>query len=389
MKKSLTALFLALSAGTFTLFSQINVTSSGRAYIGGATEQMIAADSTSTVPLRVFGNPHPQYGYNRDAIIEFGNDPSAVWVGEYAYNSIRTRLYGKGGVYITSTNGNNGMQNLITYDINDPNKVLCLATDKAKANAFYYTSLWQPSDAKFKKDITTLSSSMTKLGRLQGVTYRLDTSESPIFNPGYANAQADSTASVTNRMAASASVSGPASQDTTKHIGFIAQELQEVFPELVTTDNEGNLYVDYVSLIPVIVEALKEQQTVIDAQAEKMEELEAIVRELQNPAQGRIKQTAAGIHDENTPLQEARLYQNTPNPFGQSTQIHYFLPAGTQAANIYIFNMQGTLLKNYPLDSAGEGTLEIQAADLQPGMYIYSLMIDNREIDTKRMVVTQ
>lgn len=47
--------------------------------------------------------------------------------------------------------------------------------------------------------------------------------------------------------------------------GVLAQELAEVFPELVTTDDEtGLLRVDYEGLIPILIEALREQQQQID-----------------------------------------------------------------------------------------------------------------------------
>lgn len=49
-----------------------------------------------------------------------------------------------------------------------------------------------------------------------------------------------------------------------KRLGFVAQEVQELFPELVEEDKEGYMYVDYVGLIPVLVESVKEQQEQID-----------------------------------------------------------------------------------------------------------------------------
>ena len=41
--------------------------------------------------------------------------------------------------------------------------------------------------------------------------------------------------------------------------GFIAQELKEVFPELVSQDKDGYYTINYIGLIPLMVEALKEQ----------------------------------------------------------------------------------------------------------------------------------
>jgi hypothetical protein len=50
------------------------------------------------------------------------------------------------------------------------------------------------------------------------------------------------------------------SRGTKQQIGLIAQEIQQVYPELVNEDKEGNLSVNYIGLIPVLLEAIKEQQ---------------------------------------------------------------------------------------------------------------------------------
>jgi hypothetical protein len=59
-----------------------------------------------------------------------------------------------------------------------------------------------------------------------------------------------------------------------KHIGFLAQEVQEIFPELVFEDSLGILSIDYIGLIPVVVETLKEQQQQITALQTALKELE-------------------------------------------------------------------------------------------------------------------
>ena len=60
-----------------------------------------------------------------------------------------------------------------------------------------------------------------------------------------------------------------------KHYGFIAQEVQQIFPELVDEDKNGILSIDYISLIPIIVSDLKQQER-------KYEELQAKYQELIN-----------------------------------------------------------------------------------------------------------
>ncbi len=59
-----------------------------------------------------------------------------------------------------------------------------------------------------------------------------------------------------------------------RQIGFIAQEIEKIFPEMVMTDEKGYKSVDYARLTPVLVEAMKEQQKMIDELKMKNEKLE-------------------------------------------------------------------------------------------------------------------
>lgn len=47
------------------------------------------------------------------------------------------------------------------------------------------------------------------------------------------------------------------------HIGFLAQQLEMLFPDAVETSDSGLKSVSYVSMIPVLLEAIKEQQVKI------------------------------------------------------------------------------------------------------------------------------
>ena len=49
-----------------------------------------------------------------------------------------------------------------------------------------------------------------------------------------------------------------------RQIGFIAQEVEKIFPELVKTDEKGYKSVNYIGVVPVLVEAVKAQNKKID-----------------------------------------------------------------------------------------------------------------------------
>ena len=71
--------------------------------------------------------------------------------------------------------------------------------------------------------------------------------------------------------------------DKLREYGVIAQELQKIFPEMVTevdTEN-GYLGVSYVQLVPVLVKAIQEQQEIIDIEKLKNKNLEARIEKIE------------------------------------------------------------------------------------------------------------
>ncbi|AUC75684.1 tail fiber domain-containing protein [Olleya sp. Bg11-27] len=58
-------------------------------------------------------------------------------------------------------------------------------------------------------------------------------------------------------------------------IGILAQELQKVAPRLVTKTDQGHFVVNYDGIIPILIEATKEQQGLINAQQTEIDNLKA------------------------------------------------------------------------------------------------------------------
>jgi hypothetical protein len=49
--------------------------------------------------------------------------------------------------------------------------------------------------------------------------------------------------------------------------------------------------------------------------------------------------------------------------------------------------MNGILLKSFPINVTGQNQLTINGSELKVGMYIYTLIVNNKEVDTKRMIL--
>jgi hypothetical protein len=115
-----------------------------------------------------------------------------------------------------------------------------------------YTGSWSNlSDERLKKDISPLADALGRVLALRGVsfTWRRDEFPEQHLNDG-------------------------------PQIGFIAQEVEPVLPEVVTTDPQGYKAVDYSKLTPVLVEAIKQQQEEIARQAQTIEAQQAQIEEL-------------------------------------------------------------------------------------------------------------
>ena len=85
----------------------------------------------------------------------------------------------------------------------------------------------------------------------------------------------------------------------------------------------------------------------------------------------------------------AILYQNAPNPFSSNTEISCYLPETNIPATIFIYDLQGAELKSYPITQTGLNSITVYGSELPAGMYLYTLVVDNEIIDTKRMILTK
>jgi hypothetical protein len=190
------------------------------------------------------------------------------------------------------------------------------------------------------------------------------------------------------------------------HLGFIAQEVEKVFPEVVKNMHDSTKAIAYTDLIPVLVEAIKEQQT----QIESLQTTIYVLQEQINTCCQGIPPTYSpprGPEENNgqeeTPNENngstgsptmpdvgtAKLFQNVPNPFSSNTEIRFEIPEYSASAKLLIHDMQGAEIKSYPIITKGTGNIIIQGHELQAGMYMYTLLVNNTIIDTKKMILTK
>ncbi len=164
-------------------------------------------------------------------------------------------------------------------------------------------------------------------------------------------------------------------------LGFIAQEVQNILPQSVTIEvPDSTLGIRMLDFIPLLVKGFQEQTIRIDS-------LETVIKELKSSQS--ILKVAQITGVEGEIKSGTKLFQNAPNPFNEQTNIRFEIPTTIQNAQLQIYNMNGTLLKNIPLNQKGEGNVTINANEFAAGMYLYSLITDGRIVDTKQMLLTE
>jgi hypothetical protein len=160
-----------------------------------------------------------------------------------------------------------------------------------------------------------------------------------------------------------------------KHYGLLAQDLQKLYPDLVYESDNGYLSINYIGIIPLLIQSIKELKAEVD---------ELNGSGLPGTKSGMLSTSL--LQSENG---KVVLFQNAPNPFNIQTTIRFEIPSTVQSAQLHICNMTGTLLKTVPLNQRGQGDLVINANEFNAGMYLYSLVCDGKIVDTKQMLLTE
>ncbi|OFX82264.1 MAG: hypothetical protein A2W99_09410 [Bacteroidetes bacterium GWF2_33_16] len=140
------------------------------------------------------------------------------------------------GNFSTDQVGINGNPSATTTNI--------LRVYSGSTNGYYSSSGWtHSSDKRLKTNIETVPNALDKVLKMNGVYFNW------INDPGK------------------------------RQVGFIAQEMQEVLPEVISVGEDDYLTLTYDNVVPVLVNAIKEQQQQIDAQ---QKQIELLIKEIES-----------------------------------------------------------------------------------------------------------
>lgn len=151
-------------------------------------------------------------------------------------------------------------------------------------------------------------------------------------------------------------------------------QLRDVFPELVYEDKDGNISINYMEMIPLLVGVVNELRS----------EIEVLKG---NTSETKSRSDAASI----TTTDDVTLYlgQNNPNPFSEQTSIEVRIPKDVKTAFLCIYDMNGKQIDKIVIDERGTTRVSILGTSLTEGMYLYSLIADGKVAGTKKMILTK
>ncbi len=321
------------------------------------------ANGGSALNYNTSGSNNTGDGYNANV-----NDTSYTDAGAFGYDALATASYQVriGDNQITSIGG--------------------------------YANWTNISDGRVKKNILQNVPGLTFINQLQPVTYNLnlDAADKIVEPPVHKDAKGNTIQPTQEQLAARSA------KEQIVYTGFIAQDVEKAaqkvsynFSGVDAAKNSKDLYgLRYAEFVVPLVKAVQELSAInevkdakIDTLQQQLNDLKSTVAQMQSAMSQCCNSFSSGMQSAVSNISDQpKLDQNVPNPFNGSSYISYYIPQGFHSAQLMVVDISGHTLKTFALANSGYGKQVISGSEMAAGMYQYSLLIDGKLIDTKKMV---
>jgi hypothetical protein len=234
--------------------------------------------------------------------------------------------------------------------------------------------IYYPSDQVLKENVQNINNSMDIISQLNPKSFTFKTKDYPQLN-------------LTDGL----------------NFGLIAQELETVLPDLVTTaknpavyDENGKLIykglefkcLNYTALIAILIQGIKDQQAMLKQYEKRLKDVEGMLAQCCNDVKKAVvvnndvtaDAVVNNIPDEMLNADEEVLFHNYPNPFKNNKTFAYKLAKGGDVqltVNSFIGQHIATIVSQS--QEAGSYSVYWDTSDISPGVYFYSLKVDGLE----------
>ena len=196
------------------------------------------------------------------------------------------------------------------------------------------------SDIIYKEKIAPINNALELVNKLDGKTYNWKVSSFPDLN-----------------------------FDNTLQYGLIAQEVETVMPSIVHTDDLGRKSVNYSAIIPVLVEAIKQQQDQITA------------------LQDQINTNFQRQNNELITLQNTKIISVSPNPSSDVISVSMNIESEVTEAKLVVYDLKGAVINSLTIKDRGyDISKSFQKDNFGTGTYIVTLVVNGKSIDSKKFI---
>jgi hypothetical protein len=189
---------------------------------------------------------------------------------------------------------------------------------------------------------------------------------------------------------------------TERQFGLMAQELASIFPNLVREARRLSetgrsdsmvLHVNYTGLVPVLIAAVQELDSQLVAKDQVLANLRQHLHDQRLQIQELQKQVEQlyTLHWETQKNNNQTVYlsQNVPNPMRETSEISFTIPVTVTKAHLRISAVDGRVIQSHTIEERGRGSISISRGSLSTGTYFYSLVLDQKVVKTRSLLVTQ
>jgi hypothetical protein len=335
----------------------------------GTTRFLINSTGNVGIGFTTLVNYHKFQVLDRDNTAIYGEGRLGV-LGS-SYNDNGTGVFGK-------AHGPNGWG---VFAVSDHSYGIYARTYDYESFAGYFggdvysSGTFQPSDEKLKQNITEVKNATAILNQLKPKHYDYKTEGS------------------------FAQMHLPKG----KQFGLLSQDVEQVLPGLVKQvhHTDKSLHsdlaatgqaskeevldfkaVNYTGLIPIMIQAMQEQEAKNKEQEAK---INALTEEIAKLKEG--NNTGNSFKLMPADLTGVSLEQNQPNPVGANTTFRYTIPNNVFAQILMYSSASGKLVKT--LQAPANGQVDMNASDLEAGTYIYTLVVNGKQTAAKQMVLSK
>lgn len=244
------------------------------------------------------------------------------------------------------------------------NKIVFYNTETNTYNSIEVANVLNHSDARSKKDVESLTSGLHTLLQLKPVSYHWKTQNDNSYAAMMKREPTNNTSAENDSIT---TPYGPAEESNLQY-GFLAQDVEKVLPDIVESNAGGAKLINYIALIPILVQSIQELQGIIEDQTITIDQLSRGQQIQQKP----VLQSSNKI-----------LYCST-NPTTGLVTISTQLIYDVSAAKIVISSITGEL-KTESQISYSNPIFSTDISSWQNGLYMVSLYVNNELADFYRL----